>query len=247
MRYFILQLLRLLLFYLLASAAVSSVVTSIDYIQRDRSREMAFVGFGLSPVFCVLAYLALRSFRRRRAVKRLELDGGLFERWAESSPGVFGTVSRIQIKGFGMCLLDHHEPQPDGSHFATLWITVAFMPVAPVARLRIRNFEEKEKNLIPLVLSWTSSKYDVLERLPVSHERSGRVYRYYYLFFLPLLFLPFLGAIAWVIIARKRQIPYADTLFWILMGAAFVWAFFLLWLEERRMKTPPSIQKQQAK
>ena len=72
----------------------------------------------------------------------------------------------------------------------TLWLTVAFLPVAPVRRERLRFLGPEKQRGLPFVFTWQTAPIQAVERLPVDRPRSRRVYGFYYGFFLPLLVAP---------------------------------------------------------
>jgi hypothetical protein len=142
----------------------------------------------------------------------------------------------MMVNGFGLRWIDFHDPGEDGSAVATQWVMVAFFPIAPRRRARLRVGEARERG-VPGVAQVSSTPIVEIEQLALDPARTGRVYRFYYGVFLPLVILPTLGALA-VLISFGSAIP-----------ASVFWGGFIVWMAcgiatvafERRRMGPPRV------
>ncbi len=189
------------------------------------------------PTVCALIVMvALSGWGSTRLVRRglSEKSGlrcGYLERFAQRSPAMFERP--WAFNGFGLQYLDHGERDHEGWSTATLWLTAAHAPIAPVRRERIRLGPEREGS-IPLVVAWTAVELERGERMAVDHLRSARVYAFYYLLLFPLLLAPFLAGLAWVV--QHPMLPAWG--FWSGLVGCLAWGIALIFLERRWMRRP---------
>jgi hypothetical protein len=233
------QAIRIFIAFVLLAVAVSVVIAGIQWINNPEHRggpaSDAVYMFAIAALAAVISAVLFRSFLRNRRPGEPRL--GLFERLAARYPGLFKALSRFQVNGFGIELLDFHDRQEDGSFFATRWITVGFLPVGPIGRVRVRSIKERVRLWIPFVVTATDTYFDTLESLPVDRSRSLRVYLFYYLVFLPLAVGPLLGLLLWLVLARP---DLSAGLIWGLIGVCLLWGVGLVWVQDWVMKRPRS-------
>lgn len=189
---------------------------------------------GMAVLLVGSAVGSWRLFERWRATRppRIERPGFL-ERFALANPGLFARA--VSLNGFGLRYLDPHERQPDGCLTLTMWLTVAFFPVAPVRRERLRVLAPEKQGGVPLVVSWESTPIQPIERLPVERKRSRRVYLFYYAVLLPLLVAPLAAGFAWLVSTHFHITA------WQLWTAALLylaWGIGLIFYERRLMGAP---------
>jgi hypothetical protein len=191
--------------------------------------------FAIGALTGLIAGFALRSFlRNRRPRESDEPHKGWIERLAAKLPGLFALLGRYQLNGFGLELMDFHDPRPDGSFVATRWLTAGFMPIGPVDRVRVRSLSERVLLWIPFVVTATSNRFEFLEKLAVDRSRSLRVYLFYYLVFLPLAVGPVAGLFLWFVLAHD----WSAAVIWCLIGACLAWGVGMIWMQDVLLKRP---------
>lgn len=140
----------------------------------------------------------------------------------------------MMVNGFGTRWIDFHDRREDGSALATQWIMLAFFPLMPRRRARLRVGPERTAG-VPGVAQVETTNLVELEQLPIDETRNGGVYGFYYGVFLPLVIAPTLLAFA-IMIAFREYVT-----------AGVFWSGFLVWmacgigavaLERRRMGPP---------
>lgn len=155
---------------------------------------------------------------------------GWVERFADAHPAWFSRV--LSFNGFGLRRLDFHGAREDGTSFATVWITCAFLPVAPVRRERVRPGSETGGTV--LLAWWLRRRVDVLERVPLEGRRNVVVALLYWLLFLPLLVGPTFAGLAYTVATRPP-----GSVFWPGAAAVLALGVVVFAIEERLAATPP--------
>ncbi|MDI1476734.1 hypothetical protein [Polyangium sp. y55x31] len=195
---------------------------------------------GLAVLIPLSSFGALRLFQawRRSRPQRSETTEtrGLLERFALANPGLF--ASAVSFNGFGLRYLDPHHRGPGDGLTMTLWLTVAFLPVAPVRRERLRFLGPEKQRGLPFVLTWQTATIQTVERLPVDRPRNRRVYGFYYGIFLPLVVAP--PVIGFVTLVQ-RHFRVAAWQFFTAVALYLVWGIGLVALERRVMGTPDAL------
>ncbi|MDC3958776.1 hypothetical protein [Polyangium jinanense] len=198
------------------------------------------VSIGLVVLIALSSFGALRLFQawRRTRPPRNETTEtrGFLERFALANPGLF--ESALSFNGFGLRYLDPHHRGPGGALTMTLWLTVAFLPVAPVRRERLRFLGPEKQRGLPFVLTWQTATIQTGERLPVDRPRSRRVYGFYYGIFLPLLVAP---PVVGFVMVVQRHFDGAPWQFFTAVALYLVWGIGLVFLERRVMGTPDAL------
>ncbi|MDI1432782.1 hypothetical protein [Polyangium sorediatum] len=192
---------------------------------------------GLAVFIALSSFGALRLFQawRRTRPQRSETTEtrGFLERYALANPGLF--ESAFSFNGFGLRYLDPHHHGHGGVLMMTLWLTIAFLPVAPVRRERLRFLGPEKQRGLPFVVTWQTTPLQTVERLPVDRPRNRRVYGFYYGLFLPLLVAP--PVIGFVTLVQ-RDFHVAAWQFFTAVALYFVWGIGLVFVERRVMGTP---------
>lgn len=178
---------------------------------------------------------SLRLFAgwRRTRAPRAE-SAGFWERLALRHPRAFERA--YSLNGFGLRYLDFHGREPDGSGTMTLWLTVAFSPVAPIRRERLRALAPAQQRGIAGLLWWSTAELQCLERMPVDRSRNLRVYAFYYALFWPLIVAPLVAGLACL---AQRRFEVAAWQFWLAAAVYLLWGAGVIALERRVMGPPP--------
>lgn len=155
---------------------------------------------------------------------------GLLERFADRHPTWFSRV--LSLNGFGLRRLDFHDRRDDGSVLATVWVTLAFLPVAPVRCERVRP--GPDAGAFFFVAWWSRRQVEIVERVPLPAARNRAVLLAYWLGFLPAIVGPTFAGLAYAVVAR----PGPET-FWPGAAAVFVLGVLTFAIEERLGATPP--------
>ncbi|HAK59588.1 MAG TPA: hypothetical protein DCO77_04285 [Nitrospiraceae bacterium] len=204
---------------------------------KTRSSELRIAWMVFAGAFLALL-VSLTLFRayREHSPKRTGGTGtGFFEGLASRYPAVFEKLEKVKLNGTGVSILDYHERRADGSSLVTKWLTLFFMPIAPLWRERIKPGRESLRLWIPFVWHTETFAYQSLERLAVDGTRRARVYLFYYLFVLPFSTGPLMGFLIWLGVS-STQISAGR--FWLIAGLLVLWGMFVFLLEHWIMKRP---------
>jgi len=175
---------------------------------------------------------------KNSAIVRLEAVGGsgrgFWASLAERHPRVFARA--FSLNGFGLRYLDFHERcHDDHTWVATLWVTAAFLPIAPVRCERVRVTGRERTRGVPFVATTTHAPVEPLERLSIRNPRTRRVYLFYYGVFLPLVLAPVVGGLA---LAIRTGSNVSALVFWTVALVIFAWGVAMVAAERRLMGRP---------
>lgn len=188
----------------------------------------------LLPLSVFGAWKLIASGRRRLPQQPSGVPRGFWAGVAERHPQIFARA--FSLNGFGLRYLDFHERvDADDTWVATLWITAAFLPVAPVRCERVRVAGRERTRGVPFVATATQAPVEPLERLAMRDSRNRRVYLFYYAVFLPLVVAPVVGGLA-LVIARGSQL--SALAFWAVAFAILAWGVGVVAAERRVMGRP---------
>ncbi|MFT3771529.1 MAG: hypothetical protein QM820_39445 [Minicystis sp.] len=189
---------------------------------------------GMVVIIAGSSFGSWRLFAGWRATRTPRPEGpGLLEAYALHRPGLFARA--MSLNGFGLRYLDPHDRRPDGSLLATLWLTAAFFPVAPIRRERVHVMAPEKEGGIPLVVSWESAVLHTVERLPVDQKRNRRVYAYYYALFLPLYVTPFVAGFVYLV---NIDFHVSAPAFWSAVLIILAWGIGVHGYQRRIMELP---------
>jgi hypothetical protein len=87
------------------------------------------------------------------------------------------TPGAESINGIGSVLYGKRDFRPDGSYITTKWISLVYIPFIPLGSIRIKPSGNATDGAYPF--GWTS-RYEVLERTPLSLKQVFSVYVYAY-------------------------------------------------------------------
>jgi len=200
---------------------------------RKRQMQIAWSIFAGAFVALSISLILFRAFLENR--KKQKDKPGFFEGLALNYPRLFERLGKISLNGTGLSILDYHDKRPDGSYLVTKWLTVFYMPIAPIFRERIIPAKTISKIRIPFYWHTDTLEYQKLERLNVDKRRTARIYLYHYLFFLPFSVGPLLGFLIWQGISSMQMTAIQ---FWCIVILLALWGMFIFYLEEKTMKTP---------
>jgi hypothetical protein len=216
---------------------VGAVLMAIE-VARGKAPPVDATTWPTVIVWCLLVLLSasgswrLFALWRMKRAPRME-TAGLWERFAKKHPRAFERA--FSLNGFGLRYLDFHHRQPDGSGMMTLWLTVAFLPLAPIRRERVRALAPERLRGVPFVLWWRTSLLQCIERMPVDRSRNLRVYALYHGLFCPLVAAPPAAGLAYLV---RRHFDVAAWQLWVALLVYLVWGICVVALERRVMGPP---------
>lgn len=201
------------------------------WLERDPTFLPAMiVAVGVFLISSGAVLLLVRGWLRTRVV-RVRVDSapptvGLFEKW-------FRGARAISFNGFGFRYLDFRVGEAGHPATATLWLTAAFFPIAPIARDELHRIGPTNTSGIPMVAQWSKTTLAVGDRLPVGRGARARVYAFYFGFFLPAIVAP---VAAFVTIAIQLKLSAGP--FWIGAAGVLAWGVGIVFVERRVMGLP---------
>ncbi|APR75395.1 Hypothetical protein A7982_00741 [Minicystis rosea] len=215
-----------------AGAAVSAAIDEATGKGLPHDPTMWPTIIGMAVIIVSSSWGSRRLFTTWRATRPPRVDGpGLLEACALHRPGLFERA--MSFNGFGLRYLDPHGRRPDGSVIATMWLTAAFFPIAPIRRERVHVLAREKQGGIPFVVSWESASLRSLECLPVDRKRNRGVYLSYYALFLPLLVAPLVAGFVYLV---NVDFDVSATAFWCGALLTMVWGIGVVAYQWRTME-----------
>lgn len=208
-----------------------SIIMPIAGWQEMQEGENRWIGvlIGFVIFFSVGLSLLYWFFKtHRKLYPPLDMDI-LESRFYNAFPRLSNVLDGWNFNGFGTKYFSYSNRQPDNSVYATKWITVAFLPIIPLYRERIKIISEKEKFTIPFFISSSRTQFQKMERIKINKRLNVLNLLFYYLIFLGGIISPLILVLIYL---KQLLVIFPATRFWWLIVLYFAWGIFLMLMSE---------------